>query len=275
MKKAALITYIIFALLNLIGHLMISSQWYPQYGIAMTFLSKPMLMIVLFIYFFWSVIKKEWLNEDTKMAAAIVAAWFGDVFLMFNYFECFLAGVGSFLIMQLFYISNFTTSGQLYSEMEAEQLDHNAVIRRCRKLGEPIPKDRPNYIIEPMPKLGLLQMKPWLCLPLILFGILMCWLVLPKLGGDKVLQTAIIIYASTIIYMVMMAINRGERVNKQSFWMVLLGAIAFLISDFVIALNQFVFVDFPYANFVIMGLYIPAQYLIIEGYLRQEKVNVP
>ena len=275
MKKAALIAYIFFALLNVVGHIMIATDWFAQYGVAMTFLSKPMLMIILFIYFFWSVIQKDWLNEDTKIAFALVAAWFGDVFLMFNGMEYFLAGVGSFFVMQILYINNFTTSGQLYADLLPEQAAHNALIRRCRKTGEPIPKDRPNVIIEPEEKLGLLQQKPWLSIPLLILAIIICWVVLPRLGEDRVLQGAVIVYAFTIIYMVMMAINRGERVNKESFWMVLIGSILFLISDFTIAINAFVFVDFPFASVIIMGLYIPAQYFIVEGYLRQEKVNVP
>jgi uncharacterized membrane protein YhhN len=64
------------------------------------------------------------------------------------------------------------------------------------------------------------------------------------------------------------AINRIDKVKKKSFWLVLAGAILFVISDSAIAINKFSY-KFEYSGLVIMSTYIVAQYLIVTGYINQ------
>jgi uncharacterized membrane protein YhhN len=64
------------------------------------------------------------------------------------------------------------------------------------------------------------------------------------------------------------AINRIDKVKKKSFWLVLAGAILFVISDSAIAINKFSY-HFEYSGIVIMSAYIVAQYLIVTGYIEQ------
>ena len=76
------------------------------------------------------------------------------------------------------------------------------------------------------------------------------------------------IYTIVILTMVTGAINRLQKVNSVSYWLVLTGAILFLISDSALAINKF---GHPFAksSVVIMSTYLLAQYLIITGYIRQ------
>jgi uncharacterized membrane protein YhhN len=80
----------------------------------------------------------------------------------------------------------------------------------------------------------------------------------------------IIIYMITITFM---AISASERnTNSQSYRMVLIGAILFVISDSLIAIDKFV-VPIPFPTFLIMGTYILAQYLIAIGFLKRNALT--
>ena len=70
--------------------------------------TKPMLMPVLALYFYFEIKEKE-SPKILTLLTALFFAWLGDVFLMFQ--KCnpqyFMFGLGSFLVMQLFYIYLF------------------------------------------------------------------------------------------------------------------------------------------------------------------------
>jgi uncharacterized membrane protein YhhN len=68
------------------------------------------------------------------------------------------------------------------------------------------------------------------------------------------------------------AINRMEKVNRASYYMVLTGAVLFVISDSAIAVNKFSY-HFESSGAVIMSTYVIAQFLIITGYIKQFNVN--
>ena len=57
------------------------------------------------------------------------------------------------------------------------------------------------------------------------------------------------------------------RTNSKSYSYVLVGTILFLISDFILALDKFVW-DIPYDAIGVMTTYMGAQVLIIEGILQ-------
>jgi uncharacterized membrane protein YhhN len=76
----------------------------------------------------------------------------------------------------------------------------------------------------------------------------------------------IIIYMITITFM---AISASERnTNPESYRLVLLGAILFVLSDSLIAINKFV-MPIPFSTILIMGTYVLAQYLICVGFLKR------
>lgn len=81
---------------------------------------------------------------------------------------------------------------------------------------------------------------------------------------------AIILYSFAIMMMGIGAIER--QTNPKSYQFVLFGAITFIASDSLIAINKFAF-PIPIADFWIMATYIVAQYLIVEGVLLGREVE--
>lgn len=83
---------------------------------------------------------------------------------------------------------------------------------------------------------------------------------------EAVLVIALVVYGLSIGLMLLLAILRG--VGGQSYSFVAWGALLFVISDALIAHNRFV-EALPAAGFWIMGTYMLAQYLIVEGMLKK------
>jgi uncharacterized membrane protein YhhN len=77
----------------------------------------------------------------------------------------------------------------------------------------------------------------------------------------------IIVYMITITFMAITAAERNT--NPESYRMVLIGAALFVLSDSLIAINEFVN-RIPFSTILIMGTYVLAQYLIAVGYLSRK-----
>jgi uncharacterized membrane protein YhhN len=109
----------------------------------------------------------------------------------------------------------------------------------------------------------------YLLIPLLLCGAGLVYYLYGDLGD---MRLPVIIYAVVIITMLAGAVNRLEKVSSISYWLVLAGAILFVLSDSAIAVNKFSR-DFEYSGIVIMSTYIAAQYLITIGFIRQYSLN--
>jgi len=72
------------------------------------------------------------------------------------------------------------------------------------------------------------------------------------------------IYVLAISSMVLSAVNRLQWAGEKSGPWVLMGALSFLLSDALLAVNKFVD-PVPLAGLWIMLTYITAQYLIVKG----------
>jgi uncharacterized membrane protein YhhN len=105
----------------------------------------------------------------------------------------------------------------------------------------------------------------YLLLPVILFGAGLLCLLNDNLDG---MRLPVITYTIVILTMVVAAINRYGKVSRLSFVVVLTGAILFVISDSLIALNKFGF-PFMFSGVAVMTTYIAAQYLIVAGVLKE------
>ncbi len=102
----------------------------------------------------------------------------------------------------------------------------------------------------------------------VLFGIIFLLVLIPRV--DTALKIPIFIYACTILTMLVTVFNRFKKtIPKISYNRVLIGALFFVISDTVLAINQFV-QPFVYAHFIVMLTYGLAQYFIVEGFLKKE-----
>lgn len=98
-----------------------------------------------------------------------------------------------------------------------------------------------------------------------LFGMLS--LLYPSLGDLKIPVT---VYAITISTMLLMAIKGYFNWRKPNNLTVLLGALIFVSSDSILAINKF-HSELPKSGFLIMITYIVAQFLITKGILNLNK----
>ena len=105
-------------------------------------------------------------------------------------------------------------------------------------------------------------------IPVLLYGLVLLYILYHDLGEMKI---PVIIYTSVILAMVTAAINRIEKINRTSFYWVLIGAVLFLSSDSMLAIDKFSN-PFPFASPLIMFTYIAGQYLIVMGYLLGEDI---
>jgi Predicted membrane protein len=114
-------------------------------------------------------------------------------------------------------------------------------------------------------KNSILSNRIWLLIPVLTYGVVLVSYLYYDLAE---MRLPVIMYAIVILTMLAGAINRKEKVKKNSYYLVLTGAILFVISDSAIAINKFSH-QFESSGIVIMLTYIVAQYLIVEGYICQ------
>jgi uncharacterized membrane protein YhhN len=85
------------------------------------------------------------------------------------------------------------------------------------------------------------------------------------------MQFPVLMYAIIITVMALMAVNRYGKVNIFSFKLILYGALFFLLSDIVLAINKFT-QTIPQAGVLIIATYMIAQYLVVYGTVVRELV---
>lgn len=184
----------------------------------LNYVSKPLLMISLFFFYFQKV--RQNINASDKiMLVSLIFSCLGDTFLMFQGKnpQFFLLGLGSFLVAQLAYMRIFKSSG-----------------------------------------ISTLNKK----YPFIIYGLIFVIFLLDRI--PKGFMMPIVAYATAIM---LMGVTAAERqTNPKSYRFVLIGAILFIISDSLIAINKFAF-SIPLSGLLVMATYIAAQYLIVEGVL--------
>ncbi|RAJ12390.1 lysoplasmalogenase [Arenibacter echinorum] len=83
------------------------------------------------------------------------------------------------------------------------------------------------------------------------------------------LTMPVIIYILGILAMAVTAYSRKDQVDPTSFKLVFIGALFFILSDSILALNKFV-VSIPGSHILVMGTYATAQYLIVRGLLARK-----
>jgi uncharacterized membrane protein YhhN len=162
----------------------------------------------------------------------LIFALIGDIFLMIRGIDYFIPGLASFLFMQVLYIKTFRAD-----------------------VSSPVFKKE--YLVASIPFLG--------------FALLLYLLLLPKLP-DPVMQIAVAIYALSIAVMAWMAFLRKTLVSKHSFLLVFIGAILFMISDSLIAINRFM-ISIPLNTIWVMSTYAAAQYLIVMGIYKTKRAG--
>ena len=155
-------------------------------------------------------------------------SWIGDIILMFaDKGELyFIFGLLSFLVAHLLFIVLFLKQNSVFNS------------RKTTLFG-----------------IGILAVLAYL--------ISMLWLLFPMLGD---LKAPVSIYAATISVMLIVAIKGYFSWQKPTNAVILIGAIFFVTSDSILAINKF-YSPLPSASFLIMFTYSVAQYLITSGIL--------
>jgi len=165
---------------------------------------------------------------------ALFFSWVGDVLLLFagGAEIFFITGLVAFLISHLLFIQVYRQQRDVDSEK------------------------------------GLLgTQKVRYALPIVLVSTGLVVVLYNSLGNLKI---PVMAYALVLCVMALNALFRYGRTNTQSFWMVFCGALLFLTSDSLLALNKFLS-PIDGGRFLVMLTYVSAQYLIVEGILRHSR----
>ncbi len=101
----------------------------------------------------------------------------------------------------------------------------------------------------------------WLFLPFIAYGILIFSILLPHLGQ---LKLPVLVYITVIMIMGWQASDRWVRRKHRFALMAFIGALLFIFSDSVLALNKFR-EQFELARALTLGTYFPAQWFIAQS----------
>ncbi len=160
--------------------------------------------------------------------SALIFCWAGDVLLMFQGKMFFIGGLGAFLTGHVLYI---------FCYRQLRYANSNEGLLSTQKMR--------------------------FSLPIILAGTGLVTILFPYLGEMKI---PVMIYALVITVMAMQALFRYGFTTSKSFTLIFTGALCFMLSDSLLAINKFM-KPLPLASLAIMTTYILAQYLIVEGFI--------
>lgn len=196
----------------------------------LVYVCKPLLMVVLGSWFFFN--SRRMGDRFTLLIqAGLFFSLLGDVALMVQHLDefNFLLGLGAFFLAQVCYALAF--GHQVAQGGGAQGL-----------------------------LLGIL-----LAVGVLAYGAFFAMDLLPRV--DEALQPAVGIYALAICAMGVLAALRNGRTYPQSFWAIFIGALLFIASDSLLAINRFVR-PLDHATWSVMLTYGAAQVLIAAGALR-------
>jgi uncharacterized membrane protein YhhN len=166
------------------------------------------------------------------LLTALVFSWIGDVVLLFSDKGevYFIIGLVSFLLSHIAYIILFSKQLRIYS-------NRNKAIF-------------------------------WVGITaIIVYLMVMLAVLLPRLGDLKI---PVIVYAIVLSTMLLFAFKGYLKWNSPANIYILLGAVIFVSSDSILALNKF-YEPLKFSSLLIMSTYITAQYLIVVGILKLNK----
>ncbi|MFZ6012762.1 MAG: lysoplasmalogenase [Bacteroidota bacterium] len=169
-------------------------------------------------------------DRSRALLGAIFFSFCGDVLLLED--NLFIPGLVAFLISHVLYIFTYR-------------------LHRHEEVNSPLQ--------------GIHRVR--MAFPIILAGSGLVVVLYPVLGDLKI---PVMVYATVISVMAIQAQFRMGRTSTASFWLVLSGAVLFMISDSLLAVNKFL-QPINQGGFWVMLTYILAQYLIIQGLLAHHK----
>ncbi len=228
---------------SLLSALLLFTAGFHLYGVGvgnalLIQVTKPLLMPLLAIYF-W--VSSDQVEKGVRVGIllALLFSWAGDSLLLLQPEAelYFLLGLGAFLVAQVMYALHFY---------------------RLRFPSKDSMDWRTRFSVS----------------LLIVFYLFINYTFWNFLGN---LRIPVLVYGACLIGMVIMATIRKNRTNETSFSLIFFGAMLFMLSDCMLAVNKFVGA-FSMASFWIMVTYIAAQILIVQGVLahfrKEEKAAI-
>lgn len=196
------------------------------------FVCKPALLPLLGLYYI-TTIREQQSTLSIAVVLAIAFSWAGDVLLMFQQKGelFFMLGLVSFLSAHVFYI---------FAYRQHQSGDDSKTLKGLQKV-----------------RFGF---------PILFAGFGLLSILYNHLGPLKI---PVIVYAGVLTAMALVALFRFGKTTTSSFSMVFAGAILFMMSDSLLAINKFL-EPLPFEGFWIMITYIGAQYFIVRGLLKHQ-----
>lgn len=196
------------------------------------FISKPLLMVTLLTYYV-TARKSQATSLTWFVVAALVCSWAGDILLMYQarMENLFLFGLGAFLVAQVLYILSYRQA------------------------------------IEKDVQVSMSKFVAFRLVFLIAYGGGLLFILHERLG-DLLIPVAA--YTAVLIAMGISAMIRKGKTSDSSFILVYSGALLFIMSDSMIAINRFSH-PLVQSGLLIMATYIAAQFLIVKGLLAHEE----
>lgn len=198
---------------------------------TLIFWIKPLLMPALALGLYWATRPSPNSFLLRTVYAALTFSTVGDTLLLFSGGThgalFFILGLVAFLMAHLCYIGGFRSIASF--------------------------------------KKGYLSEKPILILPFVLFlGTFLTYL---RPGLPSGMAIPVTVYAAVITVMALSAFNTKPKVTTDTWTALAFGAVLFMLSDSLIAVNKFR-TPVPGARILIMATYLVGQYLIVRGMAR-------
>jgi uncharacterized membrane protein YhhN len=173
--------------------------------------------------------------KNKLFVLALFFCWAGDMFLLFDHLNelYFIGGLGSFLIAHILLIF-------LYGNLKLNQGNGFSGPQKAR-----------------------------VSFPIILAGTGLIVVLYPGLGGLKI---PVIIYALALMIMVLQSVYRYGYTSAKSFWNVCVGALFFMLSDSILAINKFL-QPITNAGVLVIATYMAALYFIVQGVIAHTKLQ--
>ena len=203
-------------------------------NVLLTQLSKPFLLFFLYLFFIKSITTQK-SGKENFVRAALLFSLVGDCLLLFaSRMELyFILGLLAFLLAHANYSIAF------YKALKSN-------------------------VHKPSKSEVLLCILPFL---VIVIGSILFFN--NTLGA---LFVPVVIYMIVIGTMGALASMRFKAVSRFSYSLVLLGAVLFIVSDFILAYNKF-YQEIRYSGFYIMLTYLLAQLFIVRGIIEKKEVD--
>jgi len=208
-------------------------QLYAEYtdSVQLRTFARPLIVIVLLAWLYLGTNLKGRFHK--RIFTGLIFAWTGDILLLFQNDKpgFFLFGLTAFVVCHIFYIRAFT-------------LDHKSN-----------PNHKTPYFL-------------WVVGAFAIFCSGLLFYLQPNLGP---MQFPVLMYAIIVTIMAIMAYNRYGKVNIFSFKLILYGALFFLLSDTILAINKFA-QPISQSGALVMATYMMAQYLLVYGTISRQLV---